>query len=205
MYAPAVHGLGLATFLGWMIAGASWQMALTYAIAVLIITCPCALALAVPAVQIAAASRLFRKGIMVKAADGLERIAEADMVVFDKTGTLTIGKPQLLDAETIPTRSSHLLPGLPQRAVIHTRVRSSPRQSGGSARSRRLAELKRLRARVSSGALAMTLNASARPRGAGSKPAERGAKSGIGGPMTRRSASASPIGYGATPARWSPL
>jgi Cu2+-exporting ATPase len=102
IYAPAVHGLGLATFLGWMIAGASWQTALTYAIAVLIITCPCALALAVPAVQIAAASRLFRQGIMVKAADGLERIAEADMVVFDKTGTLTIGKPQLLDAEAIP-------------------------------------------------------------------------------------------------------
>jgi Cu2+-exporting ATPase len=102
IYAPAVHGLGLATFLGWMLAGASWQTALTYAIAVLIITCPCALALAVPAVQIAAASRLFRQGIMVKAADGLERIAEADMVVFDKTGTLTVGKPQLLDAETIP-------------------------------------------------------------------------------------------------------
>ncbi|MFZ2018821.1 MAG: heavy metal translocating P-type ATPase [Methyloceanibacter sp.] len=102
IYAPAVHGLGLATFLGWMIAGASWQTALTYAIAVLIITCPCALALAVPAVQIAAASRLFRKGIMVKAADGLERIAEIDMIVFDKTGTLTIGKPQLLDPEAIP-------------------------------------------------------------------------------------------------------
>jgi Cu2+-exporting ATPase len=102
IYAPAVHGLGLATFLGWMLAGASWQTALTYAIAVLIITCPCALALAVPAVQIAAASRLFRQGIMVKSADGLERIAEADMVVFDKTGTLTIGKPQLLDAEAIP-------------------------------------------------------------------------------------------------------
>lgn len=102
IYAPAVHGLGLATFLGWMLAGASWQTALTYAIAVLIITCPCALALAVPAVQIAAASRLFRQGIMVKAADGLERIAETDIVVFDKTGTLTIGKPQLLDAEAIP-------------------------------------------------------------------------------------------------------
>lgn len=102
IYAPAVHGLGLATFLGWMLAGASWQMALTYAIAVLIITCPCALALAVPAVQIAAASRLFRQGIMVKAADGLERIAETDTVVFDKTGTLTIGKPQLLEAEVIP-------------------------------------------------------------------------------------------------------
>ena len=100
IYAPAVHILGLATFLGWLVAGAGWQTALTYAIAVLIITCPCALALAVPAVQIAAASRLFRRGIMVKAPDGLERIAEIDMVVFDKTGTLTLGKPQLIeDAE----------------------------------------------------------------------------------------------------------
>jgi Cu2+-exporting ATPase len=97
IYAPAVHGLGLATFLGWVFAGASWQTGLTYAIAVLIITCPCALALAVPAVQIAASSRLFRRHVIVKAADGLERIAEADMVVFDKTGTLTLGRPALID------------------------------------------------------------------------------------------------------------
>jgi Cu2+-exporting ATPase len=102
IYAPAVHGLGLATFLGWLlIMGAPWETALTYAIAVLIITCPCALALAVPAVQIAAASRLFRQGIVVKAGDGLERVAETDMVVFDKTGTLTLGRPVLLHAETI--------------------------------------------------------------------------------------------------------
>ena len=102
IYAPAVHGLGAATFLGWLLLGAPWQTALTYAIAVLIITCPCALALAVPAVQIAAASRLFRRGIVVKAADGLERIAETDMVVFDKTGTLTLGRPQLLNGDEIP-------------------------------------------------------------------------------------------------------
>ena len=101
IYAPAVHGLGLATFLGWLIVGASWQTALTYAIAVLIITCPCALALAVPAVQIAAASRLFRQGIVIKAADGLERVAEADMVVFDKTGTLTLGRPELVNDAAI--------------------------------------------------------------------------------------------------------
>jgi Cu2+-exporting ATPase len=93
--------LGLATFLGWLFIGAPWQTALTYAIAVLIITCPCALALAVPAVQIAAASRLFRRRVIVKAADGLERIAEADMVVFDKTGTLTLGRPELLDDEQV--------------------------------------------------------------------------------------------------------
>lgn len=104
IYAPAVHGLGLATFLGWIVAGAHWQTALTYAIAVLIITCPCALALAVPAVQIAAASRLFRRRVIVKAADGLERIAETDTVVFDKTGTLTLGHPELLEAEAISDR-----------------------------------------------------------------------------------------------------
>ncbi|WP_083241404.1 heavy metal translocating P-type ATPase [Methyloceanibacter stevinii] len=102
IYAPAVHGLGLATFVGWLVFGASWQTALTYAIAVLIITCPCALALAVPVVQIAAASRLFKRGVMVKVPDGLERIAEVDTVVFDKTGTLTLGEPQLLDAGNVP-------------------------------------------------------------------------------------------------------
>jgi Cu2+-exporting ATPase len=94
-YAPAVHALGFSTFLGWMLAGHGWEPALTAAIAVLIITCPCALALAVPAVQVAAGSRLFSKGILVKAPDGLERLAEIDTVVFDKTGTLTLGVPEI--------------------------------------------------------------------------------------------------------------
>ncbi len=102
IYAPAVHVLGALTLVGWLLLGAGWQVALTYAIAVLIITCPCALALAVPAVQVAAASRLFRKGVIVKAPDGLERVAEIDMVVFDKTGTLTLGRPQLLNANGVP-------------------------------------------------------------------------------------------------------
>ena len=105
IYAPAVHGLGLATFAGWLAFGATWQTALTYAIAVLIITCPCALALAVPVVQIAAASRLFKRGVMVKVPDGLERIAEIDTVVFDKTGTLTLGQPRLHDADTVPSET----------------------------------------------------------------------------------------------------
>lgn len=91
IYAPAVHLLGFATFSGWMLAGASWEQALTCAIAVLIITCPCALALAVPAVQVAATSRLFASGVIMKAADGLERLAEVDAIIFDKTGTLTTG------------------------------------------------------------------------------------------------------------------
>ncbi len=100
-YAPAVHILGLVTFLGWFLAGQGWESALTVAIAVLIITCPCALALAVPAVQVAATGRLFGKGVLVKAADGLERLAEVDTVVFDKTGTLTLGEPALAHSETV--------------------------------------------------------------------------------------------------------
>ncbi len=102
IYAPAVHILGAATFIVWMVLGAGWEIALTNAIAVLIITCPCALALAVPAVQIAAASKLFRSGIILKTADALERMAEVDAIVFDKTGTLTLGRPTLLNANDIP-------------------------------------------------------------------------------------------------------
>ncbi|MHA1164335.1 MAG: heavy metal translocating P-type ATPase [Alphaproteobacteria bacterium] len=101
IYAPAVHILGAVTFAAWFMLGAGWEVALTYAIAVLIITCPCALALAVPAVQIAAASRLFRNGVILKTGDALERLAEIDCVVFDKTGTLTLGRPVLLGADDI--------------------------------------------------------------------------------------------------------
>jgi Cu2+-exporting ATPase len=101
LYAPAVHVLGATTFIAWMLAGAGWEQALTYAIAVLIITCPCALALAVPAVQVAATGRLFAKGVIVKAPDALERLAETDTVVLDKTGTLTLGEPRLTDAASI--------------------------------------------------------------------------------------------------------
>lgn len=101
IYAPAVHILGLATLIGWVAAGAGFETALTHAVAVLIITCPCALALAVPAVQVAAVGRLFRAGVLIKAADGLERLAEIDTVVFDKTGTLTLGVPRLAEASNV--------------------------------------------------------------------------------------------------------
>ncbi|MBL8703925.1 MAG: heavy metal translocating P-type ATPase metal-binding domain-containing protein [Rhodospirillales bacterium] len=99
LYAPVVHVLALLTFLGWTMAGAGWHQALLNAVAVLIITCPCALALAVPVVQVVATGRLMRRGILLKSATALERLAEVDRVVFDKTGTLTLGRPVL----TAPT------------------------------------------------------------------------------------------------------
>ena len=103
LYAPVVHGLALLTFAGWMLfTDIGWQQALLYAVAVLIITCPCALALAVPTVQVVASGRLFRRGVLLKSGAALERLALADKVVFDKTGTLTQGKPELLSQGTDP-------------------------------------------------------------------------------------------------------
>jgi Cu2+-exporting ATPase len=101
LYVPAVHGTAVAVFVGGLAFGLEVQAALTNAIALLIITCPCALGLAVPAVQIVATSRLFRSGLLVKSGDALERLAEADVAVFDKTGTLTRGRPVLMNGESI--------------------------------------------------------------------------------------------------------
>ncbi len=96
-YAPVVHILSASTFLGWwLIGGIGWQEALMNAIAVLIITCPCAIALAVPVVQVIATGRLLRAGILVKSATALERLTKVRGVLFDKTGTLTTGKPELV-------------------------------------------------------------------------------------------------------------
>ena len=110
LYAPVVHATAALTFVGWIAAGASVHDAIVTAIAVLIITCPCALALAIPAVQVVASGALFRAGVILNAGDAIERLAEIDTVIFDKTGTLTLPEPRLDDA-------AHIAPDLLERAA----------------------------------------------------------------------------------------
>jgi Cu2+-exporting ATPase len=95
-YSPSVHILSFAAFGFWMWkTGGDVRFAVNISAAVLIITCPCALGLAVPAVVTAASGKLFRMGLLIKDGTALERLAEVDTVVFDKTGTLTMGVPTL--------------------------------------------------------------------------------------------------------------
>jgi Cu2+-exporting ATPase len=94
-YTPLVHGLAAITFIAWWQWGdIPWQISLLYAATVLIITCPCALGLAVPVVHVLANSILMKKGILLKSAGALERLPTATHLILDKTGTLTEGKPR---------------------------------------------------------------------------------------------------------------
>ena len=114
-YAPAVHIAAGLTLAGWLyVTGFNWPVSLLHAISVLIITCPCALGLAVPAVQVVAAGVLFRSGVMVKDGGALERLAEVDTVVFDKTGTLTMGELRLMDSGPVSAEALAIAAGLAQ-------------------------------------------------------------------------------------------
>jgi Cu2+-exporting ATPase len=112
LYVPVIHTLAALTFAGGWLMGLGPREALLRAAALLIVTCPCALGLAVPAVQVAASGRLFRRGVLVKSGAALERLAEVDHVILDKTGVLTEGHPRLLtDCPTIVAMAAPLARG----------------------------------------------------------------------------------------------
>ena len=127
IYAPAVHLIAFAAFVGWVWATSDIRLALNIAVATLIITCPCALGLAVPAVATAATGRLFRNGMLVTSDTALERLAEVDVAVFDKTGTLT--RAVLVAPPTLPASLKPVLLGLAQ-ASHHPLAQSLVRAMG---------------------------------------------------------------------------
>lgn len=130
LYVPMVHSVALLTFIGWWIIGQNIEQAIWNACAVLIITCPCALGLAVPAVQVVASGRLFKSGILVKSGDALEKLAVVERIVFDKTGVLTLGRPTLNNIDEIAPETLQIAAIL-ARASRHPLSRAIVRHAGG--------------------------------------------------------------------------
>ena len=122
-YAPVVHTAAILTFAGWMIAGHGVAASLVIAVSVLIITCPCALALAIPAVQVVTSGILFRAGVLIHSGDAIERFAAVDTIVFDKTGTLTLPEAVVLNRDDI----------LPMRLAAAGRLARASRHPLGQA------------------------------------------------------------------------
>ncbi len=131
-YAPLVNVLGIGALLYWGLTLGDWRTAFNIAAAVMIVTCPCGLGLAVPAVQTAASARLFRRGVLLKDGTALEKLAQIDTVVFDKTGTLTTGHPRLVNADELDAPTLAVAAGIarPSRHPLSGAIRAAAEAAG---------------------------------------------------------------------------
>lgn len=109
VFVPAVIVIAALTVLGWLIAGQSFEFALSMGIAVLVISCPCALGLATPTAIMVGTGKGASLGMLVKSAEALETAHKVDVAVFDKTGTLTVGHPVVADIIALDGDSERLL------------------------------------------------------------------------------------------------
>ena len=107
IFVPIVLALAAITFAVWLFAAHSLDLALANTVAVLVVACPCAMGLAVPAALTVAVGRGAQLGILFKGGEALERLAHLDVVVLDKTGTLTVGRPVLSGVRSLTPRSTN--------------------------------------------------------------------------------------------------
>src|SRR5208283_1320158 len=125
IFVPAVLVLAAVTFVAWFFAGRGLEFALANTVAVLVVACPCAMGLAVPAALTVAVGRGAQLGVLFKGGEALERLAHLDTVVLDKTGTLTVGRPVLKKVQGLGTRDLETTGTETQGASHPSRQRSS--------------------------------------------------------------------------------
>lgn len=117
IFVPAVLILSALTFIGWMIAGFGFEFALSNAVSVMVISCPCALGLATPLAIMVSTGKAAEYGVLIKSAEALETLHKVKTIVFDKTGTITQGKPEVVAIEVFE-------PGLSQKQFLEMAARA---------------------------------------------------------------------------------